>query len=68
MISIKELENLPDEIQKEVLQYAEHLVEKRRIVGRKGKAKKWTDVRGRGATKGESASDTVIRLRREERC
>ncbi len=68
MISIKQLANLPEEIQKEVLQYAEYLLEKKQGVHRKDTSKKWTEVRGRGSPNGESATDTVIRLRREERC
>jgi hypothetical protein len=65
MISIKELENLPEEIYIERRKYCsiEYLAEKRWIVRRKGTAKKWTDVRSRGSTMGKSATDTVIRLR-----
>jgi len=66
MISIADLENLPEEIKKEVLRYVEYLLDKNRITGTR--RKKWTDVTGRGATMGETASDTVVRLRREERC
>lgn len=68
MISIVELKNLPDEIKKEVLRYAEYLLEKNRITSTRRIEKKWADVTGRGSALGETASDTVIRLRREERC
>jgi len=68
MLSIVELENLPEEIKKEVLLYAEYLLEKNRIAGRQRIEKKWADVTERGSSMGETASDTVVRLRKEERC
>lgn len=52
MISIVELENLPEEIKKEVLHYAEYLLEKNRISGRQRIEQKWTGVTGRGSTSG----------------
>lgn len=67
MNSIDELNKLPEPVKKELLEYADILMAQYEKKAGKPSGKKWADVSGRGASKGETASDTVIRLRGEER-
>ena len=67
MMTLNDLAKLPEDIKREVLQYAEYLAEKSRI-DRTDERAQWADVSGRGASIGESAAETVARMRREERC
>ncbi len=67
MNSIDELKKLPEPVKKELLEYADILMERYEKKSGKASGKKWADVSCRGVSKGESASDTVIRLRGEER-
>ena len=67
MNSIDELKKLPEPVKKELLEYADILLARYEHKMTKSSGKKWADVSSRGISKGESASDTVIRLRGEER-
>jgi len=67
MNRIDELNKLPEPVKKELLEYADILMARyeSRLKGKSGR--KWADVSKRGISRGESASDTVIRLRGEEK-
>jgi hypothetical protein len=67
MKNIEELQQLPEPLKREVLDYAEYLLKKYNVHGKVSDAKKWADVGSRGSSKGETGSETVIRLRSEER-
>ncbi len=67
MTRIEELNKLPERLQREVLNYAEYLLTKYYAAQKTQGEKKWADVRGRGRFSGETASETVIRMRGEER-
>ncbi len=67
MKNIEELQQLPEPLKREVLDYAEYLLMKYHS-GEKGNGKKkWADMTRRGPSKGETGSETVIRMRGEER-
>lgn len=67
MKTIKELEKLPEPLKREVLDYAEYLSRKYNIDVKKQGKKKWADVSKRGSSKGETGSETVNRMRGEDR-
>ncbi len=67
MITIEKLNELPEKIKNEVLDYAEYLVSKYKTEVKKDSFIKWTDVSTRGSFTGESATETVLRNRENER-
>ena len=67
MNSIDELKSLPEPVKKELLEYADYLLTKYESKVKKTTGRKWADVSSRGSSRGETASETVIKLRREER-
>ena len=67
MITVKDIESLPDNIKTEVLDYAEYLLTKYGPYGQKINRTHWANVASRGRSINESASETVRRLREEER-
>lgn len=67
MITLEEIKKLPEPIQKEILDYAEYLVVKHKIKSSNQKESNWVDVSSRGRSSHEMASDTVVRMREEER-
>jgi hypothetical protein len=67
MTRIEELNKLPEQLKREVLDYAEYLLGKYHADQKTQGEKKWADVRGRGRFSGETAGETVIRMRGEER-
>ncbi|HPI23484.1 MAG TPA: DUF2281 domain-containing protein [Spirochaetota bacterium] len=66
MIKLEDIQRMPDEIKKEILDYAEYLIAKYQSE-RDGEEIRWVDVRSRGRSIGEMASDTVVKLRNEAR-
>ncbi len=66
MNRIEELNNLPENIKREVLDFAEYLLLKYDSKNKKTEIK-WADVRGRGRSMGETAGETVIRIRGDEK-
>lgn len=67
MNSIDDLKNLPEPVKKELLEYADYLLAKYESKKMKISGKKWADVSTRGSSTGETAGETVIKLRREEK-
>lgn len=67
MITLEEIKNLPDPIKNQILDYAENLVEKYKARQKTQKTKTWVDVSARGRSIGESASETIVKLREEEK-
>ena len=67
MNSLDELKNLPEPVKKELLEYADYLLAKYESKVKKPTGNKWADVSSRGCSSGETASETVLKLRREER-
>jgi hypothetical protein len=67
MNSIDDLKNLPEPVKKELLEYADYLLARYESKGKKVPGRKWVDVSTRGTSRGETASETVLKLRREER-
>lgn len=67
MNSIEELKSLPEPVKKELLEYADYLLAKYESKKKKSTENKWADVSSRGSSRGETASETVTKLRREER-
>jgi hypothetical protein len=66
MITMAELEKLPESVKREILDYAEYLAGKYR--GRKrASAGKWIPHIDRANAGGGTASGTVIKMREEER-
>jgi hypothetical protein len=67
MTRIEELNQLPEPLKREVLDYAEYLLTKYGMKKQEKEREKWTDVSLRGRSVGETASETVTRMRKEER-
>jgi len=65
---MEELKNLPKALQKEVLNYAEYLLSRHRLLRQKDREHKWSDITGRGRSTKTTAGDTVVKMRGEERC
>ena len=63
-----DLEALPEEVQREVLDYAEFLLQKRKKKDETQEDRKWLSSVKRGPSKGTTASATVEAMREEERC
>lgn len=62
-------DQLPEPIRTEAVDYIEHLLEKHvNEPFAKKRISKWADVWRRAKIEGESMSETVIRMREEERC
>ncbi len=66
MIKIEELQKLPEPLQREVMDYAEYLLQKYHADNREYVRRNWADVKKRGRSSGETASETVLRIREEE--
>jgi hypothetical protein len=67
LLTIDKLNELPDKIRKEILNYADYLISKYNASEKNALGKKWAVVRSRGISKGESSSRTVIRNREEDK-
>jgi uncharacterized protein involved in type VI secretion and phage assembly len=69
MSSIQQFANLPPDIQQEVLDFMEYLAARRGITlhGTQVAQSHWLSRVNRGKANDEKVSDTVIRLRSEER-
>ncbi len=67
MITMKKLNELPGKIKNDVLDYAEYLVSKYKAGEKKDGPIKWADVSTRLSSVGESATDTILRNRENER-
>lgn len=67
MITIDEIKDLPDSIKNEILDYAEYLAKKYDVKQNRQQNKKWTDVSARGVSKNETASETLVKMREEEK-
>lgn len=66
MNSHLKIEELPDEIKKEVFDYAEYLLEKYKQKKRGGN-NRWLKTVDRGTSKDEMASETIEKMRKEEK-
>lgn len=64
MSNIIKVEELPEHIKKEVLHYAEYLLNK---YNREKKERAWLKNLRRGNSKGEMASETIVKMRSEEK-
>lgn len=64
-LNFKDINTLPDEIKEEVLKYAEYLIKNYKMKRKSGR-KNWLKKIERGYSQGESASETVEKIRREE--
>lgn len=67
MITIDEIKDLPDSIKNEILEYVEYLIKKYNARRNNKQNGKWADVSSRGYSTGESSSETLDKLRREEK-
>lgn len=67
MTRIEELNDLPESLKREILDYAEYLLLKYRMRTKDSAGGGWADVRDRGRSLGQTASETVMRMREEHR-
>ena len=66
MTRIEELHDLPEPIKREILDYAEYLMNKYKDEKKGRSQKKWSDISKRGKPVEKSISETVIQQRSEE--
>ncbi len=66
MTTFQEIENLPDPLKQEILDFAEYVIMKHNVVRKKNT--KWVDVKTRGESMNESASQTIVKMRNETEC
>ncbi|MFW5709881.1 MAG: DUF2281 domain-containing protein [Bacteroidota bacterium] len=67
MKTIKDLEKIPEPLKREVLDYAEYLSKKYNVDVKQQCKKRWADVSKRGSSQGETGSETINRMRGEDR-
>jgi len=63
MKSIDDLNNLPESLKREVLDYAELLMKNYEVSQNRPTGKKWADISGRGKSKGITITETLLRER-----
>ena len=67
MKTIKDLEYLPEELQKEVIHYADFLAEKYGVGKNTDSPGKWADISDRGEVLHGTLSESVEQLREDSR-